>query len=505
MTPVANPTLDWLRLAPALAPVVGLVLVLALDALWPRRHGAAVAIAVLSLTIGASAAVPGALSTADRPVLSLCLPGGLDGACLWSAGPVASTLQIGVLASAVAALLLLLDHRRGDAVDVVLVLAAAAGGVAVASARELGTWLVMIELATIPLVVLVALRGAARAVHAATTLLLTSLLSFALLVLGAALWFTATSDPSFSSVSVRAAWADPTSRPVLLLGLVSLLAGLAFKLSLVPFHAWTPGAWAEAPLPVTALLASTSKLAATGALLVVLEPFVVPNGLDPRPHTVTLLLGTLAIASMVVGTVVALRASDVVRLLAWSTLAQGGWIVLPLAALTAAGSRASAAYALAYAGAALVALAAVSCVRSRRLTAYKGLIRSHPVVGLPLALALLIFAGLPPGVIGLITKVVALRAPATVGLWPLGALAVVGVVLGIAVYARWLAVLVAPAGDGDDTHGDALGQARAQTRDDPSTEPAVVVGRGALAVLVLGTVLLVVASAVPQVLFGLLG
>ena len=490
MTPVANPSLEWLRLAPALAPVVGLLLVLLVDALWPKQRGLHVAIGAFSLAAGASAAVPGALSTADAPVLSLCVPGGLDGACLWSAGPIASTLQIGVLASTLAVLLLMLDRDRGDAVDVVLLLGAAAGGVAVAASRDLGTWLVTLELATIPIVALVALRGAGRAVHAATTLLMTSLLSFALLVVGVALWLTATSDPSFSEVSVRAAWADPTTRPVLAVAAIALIAGLAFKLSLVPFHAWTPIAWGEGPIPVTTLLASTSKLAATAALIVALEPFAALVGAHPGPHAVAFVLGALAIASMVVGTVVAFRQHDVVRLLAWSTLAQGGWVVLPLAALTAAGARAAAAYALVYAAAVIVAFAAVSTLPSRRLTAYTGLIRTHPHVGLPLAFALLTFAGLPPGVLGLVAKVAAMRAPAQVGLWPLSVLAVVGVVLGIAVYARWLAVLLATPAPG---------------RADGSAGEAFEVGRGAMAVLAIGTALLLLASVLPNVLFGLLG
>ena len=111
-------------------------------------------------------------------------------------------------------------------------------------------------------------------------------------------------------------------------------------------------------------------------------------------------------------------------------------------------------------------------------------------MGLPLAFALLTFAGLPPGVLGLVAKVAAMRAPAQVGLWPLSVLAVVGVVLGIAVYARWLAVLVASPVPGGAEGSDG--------------EPFDV-GRGAMAVLAIGTALLLVASVLPNVLFGLLG
>jgi NADH-quinone oxidoreductase subunit N len=279
------------------------------------------------------------------------------------------------------------------------------------------------------------------------------------------------------------------------LAALTLLAGLGFKLSLIPFHAWTPPTFATAPLPITALLAATSKIAALAALLVVLTPFARVIEGTPRPHALAFGIGTLAAVSFLIGTVVAFRATDAVRLLAWSTIAQAGWVVLPLAALTASAHRAAAGYVLTYAAASLVAFAAVSAVRAttdgepgsrRELTAYKGLVRTHPHIGGPLVLALLVLAGLPPGILGLVAKVVALRPLLEAGLWPLAVVAVIGVVVGIAVYLRWIALLLAAP--------DAQPQAR----------PAVHAGPGALVVLAIGTALLIVASVVPQVLYGLL-
>jgi NADH-quinone oxidoreductase subunit N len=508
MTTTQNVTFDWLRLAPALAPAAAALVVLLVDAVLPGRRVPHLLIAALALLSGAGAAVPGALTSSDRPVLSLCLPGGEAGACLWVAGPVASTLQIGILASTLAILLLMVDRwpsldarasgtrRTHDAaVDLALLLGSAAGGAAVAAARDLATWLIALELATVPVVALVALRGTRRAAHGAMSLLMTSLLSFALLVVGAGLWLVATGDPTFTGMGFTAAWMDPARRGVLVLAALTLLAGLGFKLSLIPFHAWTPPTFATAPLPITALLAATSKIAALAALLVVLTPFARVIEGTPRPHALAFGIGTLAAVSFLIGTVVAFRATEAVRLLAWSTIAQAGWVVLPLAALTASAHRAAAGYVLTYAAASLVAFAAVSAVRATtdgepgsrgELTAYKGLVRTHPHIGGPLVLALLVLAGLPPGILGLVAKVVALRPLLEAGLWPLAVFAVIGVVVGIAVYLRWIALLLAAP--------DAQPQAR----------PAVHAGPGALVVLAIGTALLIVASVVPQVLYGLL-
>ncbi|MBD3783891.1 MAG: hypothetical protein IE926_13250 [Micrococcales bacterium] len=434
-------TVDWLALAPALAPVLGVVLVLAADALRPAgRSRWALPLAGAVLVAGAGLALRGTFAGSGEPLRTLCLPGP-QGACLWTAEPRTSTLQAGVLLAAAAALALLHDGRPGvrDAsVTAVLLLAATTGGVSVAAARDLGSWLVALELATVPAVALVALRGSRSAAHGALSLLVTSLVSFALLVLGAALWLTATGDATFSTRSAALAWADPHRHDVLVLAVVLLVAGLGFKLSLVPFHAWTPQAYAGADLGTSLFLAAASKTSAAAALLVVAGAL---TGLDEP--SVVLVLAVPAVASLLLGTVVALRQDDPVRLLAWSAIAQAGWVVVPLTALSGAGVRAAAAYVLVYAAATSVAFAAVSRTGARSLGQMRGLLRRDPLSGGPLALALLVLAGLPPGVVGLVVKVLAVAAPVAAGVWPVAVAAVLAVVVGLAVYLRWFAVLLA--------------------------------------------------------------
>ena len=494
-------SIDAVVLAPALLPALGVVLVLVGDALLPKRRDWQVGSGLAMLLVGVVAALVAAVRADDEPVRTLCLPAP-EGACLWTTSPMTGTLQAGILLATAAALALLHDRGAGPrdtTVSTALLLAAATGGAGVAASRDLGTWLVTLELATIPLVALVAMRGTRTAAHGALTLLVTSVTSFALLVLGAALWLTATGDAAFGADTVALTWVDPQRRAVLVLAVTALLAGLGFKLSLVPFHAWTPQAYSTADLGTAAALAAASKISAAAALLVLAQAFV---GVAGDLRQVSLVLGALTAASMLLGNVMALRQDDTTRLLAWSTVAQAGWVVLPVAALTADGLRASALYVLTYAVATLVAFAAVAVVGAGPLSRMRGLLRRDRLTGGALAFALLVLAGLPPGIIGLVAKVVALRPAVEAGLWPLALVAVVAVVLGIAVYLRWFALLVADPGEAvGDAHGevqrDVLGEVQREVSDPASVDLARVV-------LVVGTVLLVLLSALPGLLLGLL-
>ena len=216
----------------------------------------------------------------------------------------------------------------------------------------------------------------------------------------------------------------------------------------------------------------------------------------------SVVLGTLAAASMLLGNVMALRQTESTRLLAWSTVSQAGWVVLPVAALSVEGLRAAAAYVLVYAVATLVAFAAVAVVGAGALERTRGLLRRDRLTGGALAFALLVLAGLPPGIIGLVAKVVALRPAVDAGLWPLALVAVVAVVLGIAVYLRWFALLLgaAPAPGHRRREAGRTRRRRARGTGDAAAPPH----RGATAVLVLGTGILVLFSVLPGLLLGLL-
>jgi NADH-quinone oxidoreductase subunit N len=448
--------IDWLALAPVLAPALGALLVLLADAVAPRARLLPLGISLLAL--GAGIGVAGRAAAGGDTVRSLCLEAP-EGACLYAAGPMASILQVAALGAAgIVALLLLADRSGADepltggpAVSAALVLAAATGATGVVAAQDLGSWLVTLELATLPMVALVALAVRRRAVHGALTLLVTSVLSFALLALGVALWVVATGSSTFATSGVRDAWSSPEHRLVLVAAVLVLLAGLGFKLSLVPFHAWTPVTYTGAAIPVTLALATVSKIAALGALVTVVRALASVVQ-DPAPTAVVLAIAAVALGSMLLGAVVALRQVDPVRLLAWSAIGQAGWVVLPLSAVTAAAADAAAGYLVAYVIATTVAFVVVHLVhgpvvagapaRPRELSHTGGLARTHLLLGGVLVLALLSLAGLPPGVVGLVAKVVALQPVVAAGLWPVAVVAVVGAVLGVAVYLRWVAILL---------------------------------------------------------------
>lgn len=494
-------TMNWLLLAPVLAPALGAVLVLLLDALLPRATAIHLPVALVALGLGLGGLPFGLRGGGDA--YTLCLPGGRGGACLYHATAVVLGLQLAALASALLVLLMLgpgTTHLRrnqigGPAVTVALLLTATAGAALVPATRDLPTWLVAIELATLPGVALVALSRTRGAEGGALSLLMTSLTSFTLLAVGAALWVTATHDALFATNSLAVAWADPARHRAALLALVVMVAGLGFKLSAVPFHLWTPHAFVHADEPVAAFLATTSKVAALSGVIVVVTPVAAVTARAGGGGSVLAVLATLGLVSMTVGNVLALRADDPLRVLAFSTVAQGGWLVVPLAMLSGRGTSAAVTYLLVYAAASLAVFAVTAAVHTgregageRSLAAYAGLARRQPLLGGALGLGLLTLAGLPPGIIGLLAKVVALRPLVDAGAWVVVAIAVVNVVLGAAVYLRWLLVLVRDPGP-----ARAAGEEPPPVRLDP----------GLLVALVLAVALLVVTSAVPGLLIGL--
>jgi NADH-quinone oxidoreductase subunit N len=472
-------SIDFGRLLPALVPIGGVVVILLLDLVSPRLRRLPYTVALVASLGAAAATVPGLRLGAGESLSTVCVssPGGLGAieglprTCFWQAGSLGSTLQ---LAAALAAALTIVlawpwsgeaaspphgtrpghpatqprsdtpaaagavSHR--EPIEAVLLLTALTGAVVVAASRDVGTWLIGLELATLPIIGLIALSGTRSAIAGAMQLLTTSLVSFAILVLGVALWFAASGSPFLTvDAALRAEAASGAAGwGVLALAVTLIITGLGFKLSLVPFHAWTPTAYAGSRTAVAAFLATVSKIAALGALLVVLQ------ALTAIGTSVLVVIAVLAVASMTVGNVMALRQDNVVLLLAWSTVAQAGWVVLPLVSLSTGGDRAAATYLLTYVIATLVAFAVVGITvrelpaQGRTLAAYTGLWQRSPWRAGALALALTSLAGLPPGVIGLVGKVVALRPVVSEGWVWLALLAAANAVLGVAVYTRWL-------------------------------------------------------------------
>jgi NADH-quinone oxidoreductase subunit N len=453
------PSLDLFALAPVVAAVVALIIVLLIDAIAPGGTRLRAAMNVVTLAGLVAAGVTVALLAADdsnRARSTACVTGSstLLPQCSYLASDLTLVLQALILLAAIGCLLLAIDGpgAQDRTAHHVLLLAAVAGALALAGARDLATLVVALETATLPAIGLVALRRDAQGAQAAITMLLTAIASLGLLLLGVAMIFLATGSLYLQTVATTLSDSS-LSRPVLAvagLGMALGVAGIGFKISLVPFHLWTPDTYAGAPLPVAAFLATVSKLAGVSALAILLG-----IGLPPLAHVWAPLIGVLAAITMTVGNLVALRQQVAVRLLAWSTVAQAGWVVLPFASADGspegirAAFAASLGYLLAYVVASLAVFAVVVLVARHQpageehtLEAYRGLVRTEPVAGAVLAFGLACLAGLPPGVMGLIAKLVALRPLVDAGTWPIAVIAALNVALGLSYYLRWAGLLV---------------------------------------------------------------
>lgn len=526
--------IDVVALLPALLPLGGVIAVLAVDLIAPTLRRAPYAVALLASIGAAGATVPGLRQGAGSVRATFCVAGGWISSgpappevagqppnCLWEANALGSTLQLVAALAAAVCIALAWPGRAGsdpsrsshrhpeqsrEPVEAVLLLTALAGTVIVAASRDIATWLIALELATLPIVVLVALSGTRGAVAGAVQLLLTSLVSFSMLVLGVGLWFAATGSPFFSSAAAVLAGEGAVSTPagaagvgwseaspaLLSLSVVILLVGLGFKLSLVPFHAWTPTAYVGSTTPIATFLATVSKVGGLAALLVVLQSVAVLG------RSALIAIAILSALSMTLGNIMALRQDDVVRLLAWSTVAQAGWVIMPLVSVSPLGIRTAAIYLFTYVAATLVAFAVVvrtvhdSPGSGRMLSGYAGLWQRSPWRAGALVLALTSLAGLPPGIFGLVGKVAAFRPVIAQGWIWLALIAAANAVLGVAVYLRWLRPVI--------TAADAMGPPEA------AREPRGPGHRVAIVATVFAvTAALLVLSVQPDLLLGLMG
>jgi NADH-quinone oxidoreductase subunit N len=322
-----------------------------------------------------------------------------------------------------------------------LLASAMTGGVVLGYAGDLITLIVALETLTLPLYILVGLRR--QTIEGAVTFFVVSVVSTSVALIGAALLYAATGTVHFGRLAV--VLGQGARPPLTTVAVVLLLAGLSFKVAAVPFHAWAPVTYDSAPLPVAAYLSTASKLGGVVAIL-----YVAINGLFPVYGTVAPTLAVLAVLSMTVGNLAALRQRRMVRLLAWSSVAQAGYLLAPLAVRVPIDDSVAAtlAYTFFYVLLELGAFGAVIALRSDGdgglIEDYAGAVRRSPWAGGALALALVGLAGLPPGLAGLFAKAVVVRALLATGTGWLAVVVALNAVLGLAYYLRAAALLFAP-------------------------------------------------------------
>jgi NADH-quinone oxidoreductase subunit N len=457
-------SVDWLAIAPpTIAAVVGLVVLVADLFMADAKKALLGWISVAGLAAAALALLP--LLNDDRS--TFCLTGGGTHACSYTADRFTLVIQLLVLGGALLAALLSMSTLKDSGKELpageywFLLLSSAAGAALLPASRDLATLIVALEVASLPAFALMGLRyGDKRSSEAALKFFLSSVTATAVSLLGVSFVYAATGTLHLTEIAVELEGVDGQLHTLAQTGVALTLVGFAFKVAAVPFHFWVPDTYVGAPLPVAAYLSVVGKAVGfTGLILVTVVAF--PSYADVWGPA----LAVLAALTMTAGNVAALRqrttrAYSAVRLLAWSSVGQAGYLLVPIAAAGYADEPADAeraigstvAYALMYAAVNLGAFAVAALVgrtqRLNRVSDYRGLYARSPLAALVLGFFLLCLAGLPPGIIGLFAKVTVFSAAVDAGLGWLAVVMAVNVVIALFYYLQWTALLFrAPEGE----------------------------------------------------------
>ena len=432
-----------------LALTAVLVLMVSAFAGEPRSRRAALVPATLTVLGTVGAAVPAAMLWGD-PRSTFCVVRPMGGAAPCSFEVDRFTLVlwgVTLLGTAVVALLgtaAVADGRTPQGEWCFLLLSSATGALTLAASRDLVTLVVALEVVSLPAFAMAGLRrGDPRAAEAAMKFFLVSVVSTAVMLMGVSLLYGATGAVHLDGIASALARGVEAQHVAVVAALLTVV-GLAFKVAAVPFHMWVPDTYTGAPVAVAAYLSVVSKAAGFAGLLLVLD-----RALPSLEGSWAPVMAVLAALTMTVGNVLALRQDHAVRLLAWSSVAQAGYVLVPFGAgVTHGAVGASLGYLAVYAFVNLSAFAVATLVGTRyprqRLSDYRGLIREEPGAGWALAFALVALAGLPPGIIGLLAKVVVLDAAAGPVTW-LAVVMALNVAIGLVYYVRWLRELFRPA------------------------------------------------------------
>jgi NADH-quinone oxidoreductase subunit N len=460
-------SIDYFVIAPPLILALVAGLVLLLDAFLPATPRVRTGLGLVTLAglLGALAFVVlqatqarGAMSTFCVPsVLASPGPEVVQGPALCSFVVDRFTLVFAGLALAAALVIVLMSMTELAAGGIpvgewyFLLLCTLVGAVTLPAARDLIMLVVALELVSLPVFALTGLRRYdGRSSEAAVKLFLVSVVSTAIMLFGVSLLYGIGGTVFLSRLGAVlsgqiAAPGAPGGLPeVVTVGVILVIAGFAFKIAAVPFHSWAADVYQGAPIPVAALLSVISKAAGFAGLILIMV-----TALSGQAATWTPIVAIISALTMTVGNLLAMRQSSAVRLLAWSSVAQSGYILAPLA--VAQGGRpvsAAVAYLVIYAAMNLGAFAVVMLVSRtaarNEIDDYRGLVFRSPVAGLVLAFCLICLAGLPPGLAGLFAKVIVFREVIGGGVGWLAVVMAVNTVIGLYYYVAWTARLFSP-------------------------------------------------------------
>ena len=347
-----------------------------------------------------------------------------------------------VIAAAIAVTVLVYPYLKMHAIDsdelYILLLIAVLGAAVLASASHFASFFLGLELLSVPLYAMIAYpHEHDQPVEAGIKYLILAAASAAFLLFGMALLYAETGTLYFARLA--AVLAAGRTGGLVLPALALIVVGIGFKLAVVPFHLWTPDVYEGAPAPVTAFIATVSK----GAMVALLLRFFYGSGAYGL-FGVWLVFAVLAVASMIAGNLLALMQSNVKRLLAYSSIAHLGYILVAFETAGGGGAEAAAFYLVAYFVTTLGAFGVVTVLstaerEAEEIADYRGLFYRRPVLACVFAAMLFSLAGIPLTA-GFLAKFYVIAAGASAAHWVL--ILVLAVTSGIGVY-YYLRVIVA--------------------------------------------------------------
>ncbi|MBV8438191.1 MAG: NADH-quinone oxidoreductase subunit N [Silvibacterium sp.] len=340
----------------------------------------------------------------------------------------------------------------------VLALLATTGAMVLAASRNFASFFLGLELLSVALYALIAyVRSESISIEAGIKYLVLAASSSSILLFGLALIYSASGSMELSQFTAAMTHTASHGDSVFLVtGLMLVLVGIGFKLAFVPFHLWTPDVYEGAPLPVTAFIATVSK---GGVFALFLRWFQVNS--DNRAGAAGIVLSILAVASMLTGNLLALRQNNVKRILAYSSIAHMGYLLVALLAGGALGASAATYYLMAYVVTILGAFGVMTVLsgpgwEAASLDAYRGLFWRKPLVAAVFTTMLLSLAGIPLTA-GFLGKFYVLTAGAAESRWVLLFTLIVSTTIGLFYYLRIVVVMYArPADPGTMSEANTL-------------------------------------------------
>ena len=309
------------------------------------------------------------------------------------------------------------------------------------------SFFVSLEILTISLYTLISYyRERSKAIEAGLKYLILAAMSSAFLLFGMALIYAISGTMSFQGLAVLTVSLSPTYTTTLVAGVGMMVVGIGFKLGLVPFHMWTPDVYEGASSPISAFIATISK----GAILAVLLHFFMMADLY-RFKNILLAFTIIAVLSMLIGNLLALRQNNIKRMMAYSSIAHFGYLLIAVIAGKETGLPAATFYITVYIITMLGAFGMVTLIsrsddEAMNIKAYRGLFWRKPVLAASFTLILLSLAGIPITA-GFISKYFLLTAGIEESKWLLAFTLVVGSVIGLYYYLRVIVAMMTKEGN----------------------------------------------------------